>query len=345
VSSSRSLRVTYLLAGTELFGGVAVVLHQANLLHSRGHSVRVVSTGERPSWYRLDASFERVGELSPPALPPADVTVATYWTTLAPALAADRVGQVLHYCQGFEGAYTHNTAEHPRIFEAYAAPVPAMAVSPHLVELLRKRFGRPGKVVSPGLAPCWRPRRRFGLGRRPRILVVGPLENDWKGVPTALEAVRILRSEGRGLTLVRLSQWPLSEGELQFGRPEEYHQALPPSRVPSLVAACDLLLAPSWEQEGFGLPVLEAFASGVPVVASRVPSFNFFAAEAAELVPPRDPEALAAAAGRVLDDRRRWRSMRRAGLAVAGRFSERAMADALETALEWAASGAWRSEA
>ena len=42
--------------------------------------------------------------------------------------------------------------------------------------------------------------------------------------------------------------------------PDEFHCRIPPADVARLIAGCDLMLAPSWEQEGFGLPVLEAMS-------------------------------------------------------------------------------------
>jgi glycosyltransferase involved in cell wall biosynthesis len=176
------------------------------------------------------------------------------------------------------------------------------------------------------------------------VLVVHPFENAWKGVRTALEAIQELRRRGLDLVLVRLSQWPLSDTGRALVEPDEYHEHLSPERVPALMAGCDLLLAPSWEQEGFGLPVLEAMAAGVPVVASNIPAFRDFAAGAALLVPPEDVRAFADAAEHVLRDPGRWRTMRRAGLDVAGRFNEKAAADAAEAALRWVAEGRWRTE-
>ncbi len=174
----------------------------------------------------------------------------------------------------------------------------------------------------------------------PRVLVVHPFENQWKGVPSALEAVLLLRQQGLSVRLVRLSQWPLGEEEQRLLQPDEYHHHLAPARVARLTAGCDLLLAPSWIQEGFGLPVLEAMACGLPVVASDIPAFSY-AVKAAQLVPPHDSEALAAAAATVLGDRQRWFSMRRAGLAVARGFAEPITAAAVDEAMDWVASGAW----
>ncbi len=341
MTNATSLRINYLLEDTALFGGVKVPLHHANLMHHRGHEVTVFSLGPRPSWFRVNTPFRTVPGFTADSVPEADPHVATYWTTISPAAGLSS-GQAVHYCQGFEASYTHNTRDHPRILEAYAQPLPAFVVSAHLADLLHERFDRPARVVSPALEPFWCARRRRGPETPPRVLVVGPFEIDWKGVATALEAIKLIRDGGIDVWLVRISQWPLGDKEQDLLAPNEFHHHLEPKAVAKVVAGCDLVLAPSWEQEGFGLPVLEAMACGVPVVGSRISSFLNFAEGAAELVPAHDAQAFADAAREILVDRRRWRRMRRAGLDVASDFSERKTSRALESAFRWAASGEWR---
>ena len=79
--------------------------------------------------------------------------------------------------------------------------------------------------------------------------------------------------------------------------------------------------------EGFGLPPLEAMASGTPVVTSNVSSLPEVAGDAAVLVDPYEPEALADAMLRVLTNEALRKDLRRRGLDRAKQFSwERSVA-------------------
>ena len=73
--------------------------------------------------------------------------------------------------------------------------------------------------------------------------------------------------------------------------------------------------------EGFGLPPLEAMASGTPVVTSNVSSLPEVAGDAAVLVDPYRPEAIADGIERVLCDETLRRDLRAKGLARARQFS------------------------
>lgn len=95
---------------------------------------------------------------------------------------------------------------------------------------------------------------------------------------------------------------------------------LPAADLPKFYAAAELFVYPSL-YEGFGLPVLEAFASGVPVITSNSSSLVEIAGTAAELVDPYDIEGLAAAIRRVLSDKALAESLREKGKLRAKEFS------------------------
>ena len=73
--------------------------------------------------------------------------------------------------------------------------------------------------------------------------------------------------------------------------------------------------------EGFGLPPLEAMASGTPVVTSNVSSLPEVAGDAAFLVDPYDPQAIADGIRRVVTDRVLHDDLHHKGLARARQFS------------------------
>jgi len=73
--------------------------------------------------------------------------------------------------------------------------------------------------------------------------------------------------------------------------------------------------------EGFGLPPLEAMASGTPVVASNVSSLPEVVGDAAVLIEPRDPQSIAEGIRRVLCDEHLRSDLRARGLTRARQFS------------------------
>ena len=329
------MRIAYLLESTELSGGVKVVLQQAEALARRGHRVAVVSPGAPPPWFPLSrARFERTSFRESRELSQADVRVATFWTTVAPALDAAG-GHVFHLCQGYEGGFRFYADRREEIEAAYRAPARKLAVSQTLAAKL-DALGF-GPVVNVGQAfdgkPYFPARDCPEEAAIPAVLVVGPWEADVKGIGIALEGLSLWRRRGGVFRLVRVSTHAVSDEERAAGLAGDYHHRLAPDRMPFAYRAADLFLGPARPEEGFGLPVLEALASGLPCLLSDTPGHREIAGEAAEYFPDGDPEGLAGALSRLAISEARARA-RTEGPRAAARFDASGVAANLEAAFE-----------
>jgi glycosyltransferase involved in cell wall biosynthesis len=128
------------------------------------------------------------------------------------------------------------------------------------------------------------------------LLVVG--QPGWGGVDPAAAAAAAGLEPGRVRVLGRL----------------------PDADLAVVLHRAAALVAPS-RAEGFGLPVLEAMAAGVPVVVSDAPALVEVGADAVVAVPRDDPAALAAALGPVLAEQPLRDRLITAGLARAAEFT------------------------
>lgn len=101
---------------------------------------------------------------------------------------------------------------------------------------------------------------------------------------------------------------------------------VPDQTLAALYRLANVFVFPSL-YEGFGLPPLEAVASGTPVITSNVSSLPEVVGDAAIMIDPYESEAIAGAMHRVLTDEGLRAELRRKGLARAREFSwERSIA-------------------
>jgi len=107
---------------------------------------------------------------------------------------------------------------------------------------------------------------------------------------------------------------------LGLGQKARFLGFVPQELLPGLYAMAALFVFPS-RYEGFGLPVLEAMASGVPVISSGTSSVPEVAGDAAILLDPTDVEGLSQAIVAVLTDGELRARLRVRGLSRALRFS------------------------
>lgn len=184
--------------------------------------------------------------------------------------------------------------------------------------------------------------RRLGIRRgAPVVLALGGVE-ERKNTARLLSAFALLRVAhpqaqlvvAGGASLLDHSAYALRfralMQELGFdddpAQPVRLTGPLPDEDIPSLYRLADVVAMPSL-REGFGLVVLEALASGVPVVASRIAPFTEYLAEDdVSWADPSDAGAIAAALRHALSTRDAQRIARSASR-LSGRFSWQASAE------------------
>ncbi len=147
-------------------------------------------------------------------------------------------------------------------------------------------------------------RERRGLAR-PYVLFLSS-GDPRKGLAEVCAAFRLATSRGlSGFDLVVAGAMPPGAGDLlaTAGDAERVRVMgiVGDTEIPLLLTGARCLLFAS-HYEGFGLPLLEAFACGTPVVACRNSSIPEVAGDAAILTPTGDAEALAEGLIRVEED-------------------------------------------
>ncbi len=203
-------------------------------------------------------------------------------------------------------------------------------------QLIVERFSFPPErvVVAPlGVELAFRPlpreaveelRRRYALPDALLLLHVGHTQPR-KNLEGLLHALAIVRRRNSHVVLLQVGGVPTARQRAlveSLGLRDAVH-FLGPVSESDLIAfynLADVFVFPSL-YEGFGFPPLEAMACGTPVVASHAASLPEVVGDAGLLVDPCDPEAMAEAIHRVLQDPELAEELRRRGLERARQFT------------------------
>lgn len=187
-----------------------------------------------------------------------------------------------------------------------------VAVSLPAREFVSQCFPGAYEVIPNGIdierfGPAIEPVHHYRDGVK-NILFVGRFNESRKGLKYLLRALAIVRrsipdvrllvvGHGKRERYERIIQRHAIENVVFVGPVASHH-------LPAYYATCDVFCAPSTGRESFGMILLEAMASGKPVVASDISGYAAVVRDGIEglLVEPKDPEALADALIRLLED-------------------------------------------
>jgi glycosyltransferase involved in cell wall biosynthesis len=193
-----------------------------------------------------------------------------------------------------------------------------------------------GNVKREASLPEAEVRAAFDLGRR-RVVLTLSAKRPHKNLAALIGALASIPQEERPLIVI--PGYPTWHEQELRGRAADagvsadvrFLPWVSGAEVEGLWAIAEAFVFPSL-YEGFGLPVLEAMARGVPVACSNASSLPEVAGSAAVLFDPHDVSAIAGALRRLLGDERLRSQLRDAGLERVRHFTwERAAKLTLET--------------
>jgi len=357
-------------------GGIAEhVYHLAGELRKRGHAVKVLtakvggrmmeSMAEMPGeehvkrigdgWViRSNKSFARVSVAWRPTaqirkyFDQERFDVVHIHGSLAPTLpmAAIQASRTLNVVTFHAG---HDQSLGYALFRSGLQPYfnavqGLIAVSATARESCAKYFPGPYKIIPNGIdLTFFRPDagRVSGMDDgRPRILFVGRFEPR-KGLKHLLSAMPEIVKHVPDVELVVVGTGLRGYSYKSYLPPEVQQHVrwaglVKSEERPKYYASCDVYCSPATGQESFGIVLLEAMASGKPVVASDIDGYRTVLNDGREglLVPPEDPPALAQAIVKVLLDRGLARRLAANGLERVQQYSWPKLAERVEAFYE-----------
>ena len=182
-----------------------------------------------------------------------------------------------------------------------------------------RRAGRPGDRRLPG-----NPRAVSADGpaaeRQAPYLLTTATREPRKNLQNLLDAFALVRARRPELELL-----VVGEDEEQAPDGVRFLGYVGPDDLAALYRGAEAFVFPSLF-EGFGIPVVEAMASGTPTVVSAHPSLDEASGDAAIRVEPASPEEIASGIERALDERS---DARPAGIEHARKFTWRACGEAM----------------
>ncbi|MEA5466113.1 glycosyltransferase family 4 protein [Leptothoe sp. PORK10 BA2] len=195
-------------------------------------------------------------------------------------------------------------------------------------------------VTPNGIDPLFQPitpelsasiRQRHGMAANTLCLLNVGSNHPRKNILVILKAVNQLKQQGLPVCFWKVSA-DFTDEQRAYIRDHDLESSVvylgqPASEeLVQLYGAADILIAPSL-QEGFGLTILEAMATGTPVITSNVSAMPEVAGDAAILVNPHQADAISSAVQTLYQDPDYRNSLIQKGLKRAEQFTWKATAE------------------
>ncbi|MDD5006816.1 MAG: glycosyltransferase family 4 protein [Syntrophorhabdaceae bacterium] len=362
------MKIIYAIRHVGMTGGVKVFFQHVELLRKMGHTVYLITRFIDEEW-GFKVTPEVVPSFSEEYVPEADGIVVTtpkdvrdFWK-----IAKKRRIPLFHFMQGFEPDYVLERIRGdvvPEFFRSkdvltrmkyakkifgwkrklrrfdalYRLPTVKIAISPHLVMGVEKRYGMQCNLLPNGIdRHVFSPKAgEINYSGTLKILSVGNFNLEYKAIPDILAAVKVLKDQGRDVFLTRVSPADISDAERRHGEVDRFLVRVSETEMAELYRGSHILISSSTEIEGFGLPPVEAMSTGTPVILTKISPFLSFdmTHDYAYFVNVHKPVEIAKAIMDIAGNKTLRNSLIKRGFEVSDRYSIETIGKMLEDILQ-----------
>lgn len=281
---SNNVNVAFFVKQTSVVGGgTKIVFKHINWLNSLGVEVTLFSYDKKPAWVELKANFQQINEIFEIDFYNYNQIIAFSIFDIPEFLKFCSKDKVTLFCQGYEGY--HFGEDHVLMREdkymltqLHSLPFNTIGVSTHLIMLFKRLFNKDVKYIPNGIdltvfgqagEPLYKRKNSITFIGNPFHMLKGFkfLFNTLFGIQRSKHAIKNLELNVVLGFQVRDLDWWVEQLE-SIGLKVNIYVKLKQQEVSQLLKETRLLAVTSI-YEGFSLPILEAMASGTPVISTK----------------------------------------------------------------------------
>ncbi|MFE0559287.1 glycosyltransferase family 4 protein [Paenibacillus sp. NPDC058910] len=272
MQSRESKKIVYVMTHVSVCGGVKIIFEHANRLVKEGWDVTIVSHYSRPEWFPIYAKFHQIpfGIELAQGIPVCDVIVATYWDHIQACIETG-IAPVVYFEQGDEHLFhIDRLPEDVRLFAKTQLELPRfiMTVSNQAAYFLEKNFGRESQVVPNAIdhEVFNNTKLQSSFSEEEYILMMGSAAISFKGIDIISKAFQKVKEKNTNMKLFWIT--PTQPQSEWIGIADQTFVNPPQDKIAELFQNALVYVSAS-AYESFSLPVLEAMATGCPVISTN----------------------------------------------------------------------------
>jgi O-antigen biosynthesis protein len=327
-----SKKIAYLIPGTSISGGIAVVLNHANLLLRRGYDIFLISQDDKTSidWFPNQKvpiiALKDIADIKTGYyFDNIDILIATHWTTFDNVININSKRKI-YFIQSDERNFDEDLMYKKAVQKTYEyneKKVEYLTMANWIKKWLKKEFKIDASYVPNGLdGDIFKPVTPIKpKGKKLRVLLEGPIDIPFKGMREAFKVINNLDCE----------VWAISSsGKPQSTwRCDRFFEKVNQKDMAEIYSSCDILLKMS-TVESFAYPPLEMMACGGVSVIKEVSGIEEYAQDSVNCLIIKDIKEAKTAIKKLISDKKLLNKLRKSGLETAAKFSWEKSIDILE---------------